>query len=126
MIQWVVKNGDLIIETIKSIAKVLAVLWAVKKAAAFANVINGVITAIKGHGNSHGSCYNSNNSHERCNGDPGIPCQSRRCNCTWNHGSHRRDSVPDQHLQRGKDTDRCADGSTEGIHEASHNMKAAI
>ena len=48
VIQWVVRNGDLIIETIKSIAKVLAVLWAVKKAAAFANVINGVITAIKG------------------------------------------------------------------------------
>jgi hypothetical protein len=48
VITWVVKNGDLIIETIKSIAKVLAVLWAVKKAAAFANVINGVITAIKG------------------------------------------------------------------------------
>ena len=48
VIQWVVRNGDLIIETIKSIAKVLAILWAVKKAAAFANVINGVITAIKG------------------------------------------------------------------------------
>ena len=48
VITWVVKNGDVIIETIKSIAKVLAILWAVKKAAAFANVINGVITAIKG------------------------------------------------------------------------------
>jgi phage-related minor tail protein len=48
VIQWVVRNGDLIIETIKSIVKVLATLWAVKKAAAFANVINGVITAIKG------------------------------------------------------------------------------
>lgn len=47
-VQWVIQNGDLIIETIKSIAKVLATLWAVKKAAAFANVINGVITAIKG------------------------------------------------------------------------------
>ena len=47
-IKWVVQNGGLIIETIKSIAKVLATLWAVKKAAAFANTINGVITAIKG------------------------------------------------------------------------------
>ena len=47
-IQWVIKNGDVIIETIKSIAKVLATLWAVKKAAAFAQTINGVITAIKG------------------------------------------------------------------------------
>ena len=47
-IQWVIKNGDVIIETVKSIAKVLAILWATKKAAEFANVINGVITAIKG------------------------------------------------------------------------------
>ena len=47
-IKWVIQNGDVIIETIKSIAKVLATLWAVKKAAAFAQTINGVITAIKG------------------------------------------------------------------------------
>lgn len=47
-IKWVIKNGDVIIETIKSVAKVLAILWATKKAAEFANVINGVITAIKG------------------------------------------------------------------------------
>lgn len=47
-IKWVVQNGALIIETIKSIAKVLATLWAIKKAAAFANAINGVITSIKG------------------------------------------------------------------------------
>lgn len=47
-IKWVIKNGDVIIETIKSVAKVLATLWAVKKAAAFAQTINGVITAIKG------------------------------------------------------------------------------
>lgn len=47
-IRWVVQNGDLIIETIKSIAKVMATLWAVKKASEFANTINGVITAIKG------------------------------------------------------------------------------
>ena len=48
VIKWVIDNGDVIIETIKSIAKVLATLWAVKKAAAFAQTINGVITAIKG------------------------------------------------------------------------------
>ena len=47
-ITWVVQNGDVIIETIKSIAKVLATLWAVKKAAEFAQVLNGVITAIQG------------------------------------------------------------------------------
>lgn len=47
-IQWVVKNGDVIIETIKSIVKVMSTLWAVKKAAAMATAINGVITAIKG------------------------------------------------------------------------------
>lgn len=47
-IRWVVQNAGLIIETIKSIVKVMATLWAVKKAAAFANVINGVITALKG------------------------------------------------------------------------------
>ena len=48
VISWVVKNGDVIIETIKAIAKVMATLWAVKKAAAMATAINGVITAIKG------------------------------------------------------------------------------
>ena len=47
-IRWIVQNGALIIETIKSIAKVLATLWAVRKAAMFANAINGVITALKG------------------------------------------------------------------------------
>lgn len=47
-IKWVVQNGGIIIETVKSIAKVLATIWAVKKAAAFATAINGVITAIKG------------------------------------------------------------------------------
>lgn len=47
-IRWIVQNGALIIETIKSIAKMLATLWAVRKAAMFANAINGVITALKG------------------------------------------------------------------------------
>ena len=48
VISWVVKNADVIIETIKSIGKALAIIWAVKKAAAMATAINGVITAIKG------------------------------------------------------------------------------
>ena len=47
-IRWVVSNGKEIIETIKSIAKVLATLWMVKKASQFANVLTGVITAIRG------------------------------------------------------------------------------
>ena len=47
-IKWVVSNGKIIIETIKSIAKVLGTLWMIKKASEFARTINGVITAIKG------------------------------------------------------------------------------
>ena len=47
-ILWVVRNGKEIIETIKSIAKVLATLWMIKKASQFASALNGVIGAIKG------------------------------------------------------------------------------
>lgn len=47
-ITWIINNGDLIIETIKSIGKVLAVVFAVKKISQFSNAINGAITAFKG------------------------------------------------------------------------------
>lgn len=47
-IAWVIRNGKIIIETIKSIAKVMATLWTVKKVSQFAQAINGVIGAIKG------------------------------------------------------------------------------
>lgn len=47
-IKWVVQNAGTIIETIKAVAKVAATLWAVKKAAAMANAITGVITTVKG------------------------------------------------------------------------------
>ena len=46
-VTWVFRNGKLIIETIKSIVKVAATLWAVNKASQYAKAINGVITAIK-------------------------------------------------------------------------------
>ena len=47
-ISWVVKNGDVIIEVIKSIVKVAATIWTVKKVAAFASAINGAISMVKG------------------------------------------------------------------------------
>lgn len=47
-ISWVVKNGDVIIEVIKSIIKIAATIWAVKKISAFASAINGAISMVKG------------------------------------------------------------------------------
>lgn len=47
-IQWVIKNGDLIIETLKSIGKVIAVVFAVKTFSKWAGAINGAISAVKG------------------------------------------------------------------------------
>lgn len=44
----IIKNGDLIIETLKSIAKVWGTLFVVKKVSDYAKAINGVIGAIKG------------------------------------------------------------------------------
>lgn len=48
VIQWVIKNGDLIIETLKSIGKVIAVVFAVKTFSKWAGAINGAIKAVKG------------------------------------------------------------------------------
>ena len=47
-VAWALRNADVIIEVIKSIAKVMATLWAVKKISQFAQAINGVITIVKG------------------------------------------------------------------------------
>lgn len=44
----IIKNGDLIIETLKSIAKVWGTLFVVKKVSDYAKAINGVIGAVKG------------------------------------------------------------------------------
>lgn len=46
-IKWIVQNGDLIIETLKSIGKVIAVVFVTKKLIAFAKGINTIITAVK-------------------------------------------------------------------------------
>lgn len=48
VIQWVIRNGDLIIETLKSIGKVIAVVFAVKTFSKWAGAINGAIKAVKG------------------------------------------------------------------------------
>lgn len=45
--KWLIKNGDVIIETFKSIAKVALTVWAVNKVNTYAKAINGAITAIK-------------------------------------------------------------------------------
>lgn len=48
VIQWVIKNGDVIIETLKTIGKVIAVVFAVKTFSKWAGAINGAISAVKG------------------------------------------------------------------------------
>ena len=48
VITWVVKNGDVIIETIKSIGKIIAVVFAVKTFSKWASGINTAISAVKG------------------------------------------------------------------------------
>ena len=48
VIQWIVKNADVIIETLKSIGKVIAVVFVVKTLSKWAGAINGVISAVKG------------------------------------------------------------------------------
>ena len=45
---WCVRNSDVIIEIIKSVVKVAATLWAVKKVIAFSSAVNTAITAVKG------------------------------------------------------------------------------
>ena len=44
---WIIKNADVILETLKSVAKVMLTIWAVKKIAAWSNAISGAITAFK-------------------------------------------------------------------------------
>lgn len=48
LFSWIIRNGDVIIEVLKSIAKVAATIWAVKKVSQFAQAINTGITAVKG------------------------------------------------------------------------------
>ena len=48
VIQWFIKNGDVIIETLKTIGKVIAVVFAVKTFSKWAGAINGAISAVKG------------------------------------------------------------------------------
>lgn len=48
VIQWIVRNADVIIETLKSIGKVIAVVFVVKTISKWAGAINGVISAVKG------------------------------------------------------------------------------
>lgn len=48
VIAWFVKNSDVIIETIKSIGKVIAVVFAVKTFSKWAGAVNTAITAVKG------------------------------------------------------------------------------
>lgn len=44
---WIIKNADVILETLKSVAKVLLTIWAVKKVSQFCTAVNGAITAFK-------------------------------------------------------------------------------
>ena len=44
---WIIKNADVILETLKSVAKVMLTIWAVKKVSQWANAINGAITVFK-------------------------------------------------------------------------------
>lgn len=48
LFSWIIRNGDVIIEVLKSIAKIAATIWTVKKVTQFANAINTGITAVKG------------------------------------------------------------------------------
>ena len=45
---WIIKNGDVILETLKSVAKVMITIFAVKKIVQFTSFLNNAITAFKG------------------------------------------------------------------------------
>lgn len=47
VVTWFVKNGDVVVETIKSIAKVAATLFAVKKISQFTTYLTGAISTVK-------------------------------------------------------------------------------
>ena len=47
-LKWCIDNADVIIEVIKSVVKVAATLWAVKKVVAFTSALNTAIIAVKG------------------------------------------------------------------------------